>query len=85
MNALLLHRLHLAFTITCHYSMIGSFSSNATTTVSPSARTASMKELFSRANSVLRGSLALLASVTLVCLRVFVFAAIVLWPWESAW
>lgn len=66
-------------------SMIGSFSPNATTTISPSARTASMNELFSRVSSVLRGLLTLLASVALVCLRVFAFAAIVLWPWESAW
>lgn len=66
-------------------SMIGSFAPNATTTISPSARIASMKELFSRASPVLRRSLALLASVAQVCLRGFVFAAIVLWPWESAW
>ena len=66
-------------------SMIGSFAPNATTTISPSARTAGMKELFSRASSVLRRSVALLALVAQVGLRVFVFAAIVLWPWQSAW
>ena len=44
-------------------SMIGPFAPNATTIISPSARTVSMKELFSRASSVLRRSLALLASV----------------------
>lgn len=66
-------------------SMIGSFAPHATTTISPSARTAGMKELFRRASSVLRRALALLASLAMVCLRIFVFAAIVLWPWESAW
>jgi hypothetical protein len=47
-------------------SMIGSFVPNATATISPSARTVSMKELFSRASSVLRRSLALLTSVAQV-------------------
>lgn len=48
-----------------------------------SPRTTSMKELFSKAYLVLRRSPALLASAAQVCLRIVVFAAIVLWPEES--
>jgi hypothetical protein len=54
---------------------IGSFAPNATA-ISPAARPVSKITKLSRA---------LLASVAQICLRVFVFAAIVLWPWESAW
>jgi len=71
-----------------HISTVSSMNGPATpafSTVSPMARPIGAKERFDKALLLLSKALAALLAIVQVCVKVFVFAAIVLWPWESAW
>ncbi len=43
------------------------------------------KEISNRASSLLRRALTLAIAILQFCVKIVVFGAIVLWPWESAW
>jgi hypothetical protein len=43
------------------------------------------KETLNKVFSLSHDILAVLFAIVQFCVRIFVFAAIVLWPWESAW
>lgn len=51
----------------------------------PMARPAGTKQRFDKVFLLVRRVLAALIAIVQFCVKIFVFATIVLWPWESAW
>jgi hypothetical protein len=71
-----------------HISTVPSMTGPATpafSTASTMAIPIGAKERIDKPLLLLRKALAALFAVVQVCVKIFVFAAIVLWPWESAW
>jgi hypothetical protein len=52
---------------------------------SPIAGRVAAKERLSKISLLFRHALGLLVDILQLCVKIFVFAAVVLWPWESAW
>lgn len=71
-----------------HISTVPSLSSQVApnySSASPIAKPIATKARVSKMSLLFRKALALLVDILQLCVKIFVFAAIVLWPWESAW